>query len=55
MLQQADGVLPPEELEYARALARAFQDAAGVKDLEKWERWRALEPLDPEMIPRPSS
>jgi len=55
MLQQADGVLPPEELEYARALARAFQDAARVKDLEKWERWRALEPLDPETIPRPSS
>lgn len=47
MLAQAKKMLSPEEFEYAEALARAFLDESQVADLEQYERWRTLEPLDP--------
>jgi Tfp pilus assembly protein PilF/MinD-like ATPase involved in chromosome partitioning or flagellar assembly len=47
MLEQAEKTLKPEELEYAKAMASAFLDADKVANLEQYERWRALEPLDP--------
>ena len=53
MLEQAEKVLPPEELEYAKALALAFLDENKVADLERYERWRALEPLDPKGTGQP--
>ena len=47
MLDQAKKVLSPEEFEYAEALARAFLDESQVANLEQYERWRTLEPLNP--------
>jgi hypothetical protein len=47
MLRQAEMSLPAEELKYANALADAFLDQNKVAALEKYERWRALVPLDP--------
>lgn len=47
MLAQAKKMLSPEEFEYAEALARAFLDEGQVANLEQYERWRILEPLDP--------
>jgi hypothetical protein len=47
MLEQAEKALPPDEFEYAKALASAFLDESNVADLERFERWRALQPLDP--------
>lgn len=47
MLDQAKKILSPEEFEYAEALARAFLDESQVPDLDRYERWRTLEPLDP--------
>ena len=47
MLDQAKKVLSPEEFEYAEALARACLDESQVSNLDRYERWRTLEPLDP--------
>jgi Tfp pilus assembly protein PilF len=47
MLAQAQRTLQPAEFEYAKALAAAFLDASKVPQLEQYDRWRALEPLDP--------
>ena len=47
MLTQAKKILSPEEFEYAEALARVFLDEGQVANLEQYERWRVLEPLDP--------
>ena len=47
MLDQAKKILSPEEFEYAEALARAFLDESQVSNLDRYERWRTLEPLDP--------
>ena len=47
MLEQAEQVLPLEDFVYAKALALAFLDESKVADLDRYERWRALEPLDP--------
>jgi hypothetical protein len=47
MLKQAEKKLSPEEFEYAEALASAFLDESKVSELERYERWRKLEPLDP--------
>jgi Tfp pilus assembly protein PilF len=47
MLRQAEKLVTPEELEYAKALAAAFLDEAKVADLAKYPQWQALEPLDP--------
>ena len=47
MLAQAEKTLSPEEFEYAKALAVAFLDESKVADLERYQRWVALEPLDP--------
>ncbi|MGB8352942.1 MAG: tetratricopeptide repeat protein [Chthoniobacteraceae bacterium] len=47
MLKQAVKTLTTEELSYANALSLAFQDATKVADLDKNERWRKLEPLNP--------
>nr|MDP2189929.1 AAA family ATPase [Rhodoferax sp.] len=55
MLDQAEKTLSPEEFEYAKALAAAFLDESKVADLERYERWRALEPLDPKPDPRTSA
>jgi len=54
MLAQAEKVLPPDELEYAKALALAFLDESKVAALERYERWRMLEPLDPIRTERPT-
>ncbi len=47
MLDQAKKILSPEEFEYAEALAHAFLDESQVSTLDRYERWRTLEPLDP--------
>ena len=47
MLTQAEKTLSPEEFEYAKALGVAFLDESKVADLERYQRWVALEPLDP--------
>ncbi len=47
MLDQAKKILSPEEFEYAEALAHAFLDESQVSNLDRYERWRTLEPLDP--------
>lgn len=49
VLDQAKKVLSAGELEYAEALARAFLNESQVTNLERYERWRALEPLDPKV------
>jgi hypothetical protein len=50
MLEQAEKKLQPEEFEYAKALAAAFLDESKVPLLDQYERWRALEPLNPVAI-----
>jgi hypothetical protein len=50
MLQQAENVLPPEEFEYAKALALAFVDENKVEDLEQCDRWRSLQPVNPRTL-----
>ena len=47
MLEQAKKKFAAEEFEYANALALAFLDESKVPELERYERWRKLEPLDP--------
>ena len=47
MLEQAGKKLSSEELEYANALALAFLDENKVPELDRFERWRKIEPLDP--------
>lgn len=47
MLEQAQTKCSADEFEYAKALAAAFLDESKVPDLERLERWRKLEPLDP--------
>ena len=47
MLAQAEKILSPEEFEYAEAMTRAFLDESQVANLEQYERWRTLEPLNP--------
>jgi tetratricopeptide (TPR) repeat protein len=47
MLEMAEKTLQPEESEYAKSLASAFLDESKVPQLEHYDRWRALEPLDP--------
>jgi Tfp pilus assembly protein PilF len=46
MLEHAEKHLPPDEFDYAKALAQAFLDEGKVAELERYERWRALEPLN---------
>ena len=47
MLAQAEKKLLPDEFEYAKAMAMAFLDESKVTELDRYERWRKLEPLDP--------
>ncbi|HEX9621897.1 MAG TPA: tetratricopeptide repeat protein [Polyangiaceae bacterium] len=47
MLEQAAKVLPPEDMDYAKALAAAFLDERKMKHLDKYERWQTLEARDP--------
>jgi hypothetical protein len=47
MLKQAEKKLSSEEFEYAKVLALAFLDESKVPELDRYERWRKLEPLDP--------
>jgi tetratricopeptide (TPR) repeat protein len=47
MLKQAEKELSSEEFEYAKAMASAFLDESKVVELERYERWRNLEPLNP--------
>jgi len=53
MLEQAQKTLQTEEFKYAKALAAAFLDASKVAALEQYDRWRALEPLDPMSLVKP--
>ncbi|MBI4324223.1 MAG: tetratricopeptide repeat protein, partial [Chloroflexi bacterium] len=55
MLEQAKKKLSSEELEYGKALASAFLDQSRVPELERYERWRKLEPLDPKGQMQPAS
>ncbi|MGO9201132.1 MAG: KGGVGR-motif variant AAA ATPase [Limisphaerales bacterium] len=52
MLEQAAKTLSPEENEYAKALALAFLDESKAPSLDRYERWRALEPRDPRSPPQ---
>ena len=45
MLQQAESYLSEDDLEYARALAQAFQEEDHVPGLEQLPRWRSIVPL----------
>jgi uncharacterized membrane protein (DUF2068 family) len=47
MLEQAKKDMKPKEFEYATALALAYLDESKVPQLEQYDRWRALAPLDP--------
>jgi Tfp pilus assembly protein PilF len=47
MLNQSEKKLSSEEFEYAKALALAFLDESKVPELNSYERWRKLEPLEP--------
>ncbi|MBI4626775.1 MAG: tetratricopeptide repeat protein [Verrucomicrobia bacterium] len=47
MLGRAEKTLSAEEFEYAKALAAAFLDKTKVADLQRYERWRTLDALDP--------
>jgi hypothetical protein len=38
------------ELEYAKALAEAVLDASKAAALEKFPRWKKLQPLDPARV-----
>jgi Tfp pilus assembly protein PilF len=53
MLKQAETKLSPEDLEYAKAMVSAFLDENKVAELDRFERWRKLKPLDPK--PQPPS
>ncbi len=55
MLKQAEGILGQDELVYAKVLAAAFLDEKKVTELERYERWRKLEPLDPNTISKSGS
>jgi Tfp pilus assembly protein PilF len=55
MLKQAEKKLSSEEFEYAKALALAFLDESKVPELERYERWRKLEPLDPKTQTPPAT
>ena len=46
MLEQAKKKLSSEEFEYAKALVVAFLDESKVPELERYEHWHKLEPLD---------
>jgi Tfp pilus assembly protein PilF/cellulose biosynthesis protein BcsQ len=55
MLEQAEKKLSSEEFEYAKALALAFLDESKVPELDRYERWRKLEPLDPKTQTPPAT
>lgn len=42
--KQAEEALPPNEFEYAQALAAALADESKVAALEQYEQWRSVEP-----------
>lgn len=50
MLARAKEKLEPETYRYAEALAAAFLDESKVADLEKFPRWRDLQPLHPNYV-----
>lgn len=50
MLSQARKKLKPTYYNYAKALAAAFLDESQVPALEKYSRWRKLQPLDPALV-----
>ena len=45
ILQQASKLLPDDEFIYARALADAFLSRKKIGALDKFDRWKALDPL----------
>ena len=55
MLKLAETKLSSEEFEYAKALALAFLDESKVPELDRYERWRKLEPLDPKTQTPPAT
>lgn len=50
MLKQAESKLSPALLKYAKALAEAFLDETKVAALDRFARWKKLEPLDPKFV-----
>jgi tetratricopeptide (TPR) repeat protein len=50
MLAQAKKKLKPTDYNYAKALASAFLDESEVPALEKFPRWKKLQPLDPALV-----
>jgi MinD-like ATPase involved in chromosome partitioning or flagellar assembly len=50
MLAEAEKKLRPADFKYAKALAAAFLDESQVAALEKFPRWKKLQPLDPALI-----
>jgi hypothetical protein len=52
ILEQARKKFSSDEFQYANALALAFLDESKVSELEKYERWRKLEPVDPKIQPQ---
>jgi hypothetical protein len=50
MLAQAEKKLKPTCRNHAKALAAAFLDESQVPVLEKFHRWKKLQPLDPALV-----
>lgn len=50
MLAEAEKKLEPADFNYAKALAAAFLDESAVPALEKFPRWKKLQPLDPALV-----
>jgi len=50
MLAEAAKKLKPADSNYAKALAAAFLDESKVPALEKFPRWKKLQPLDPALV-----
>ena len=50
MLAEVEKKLQPAAFKYAKALAAAFLDETKVPALEKFPRWKKLQPLDPALV-----
>ncbi len=50
MLRAAEDKLEPEDFKHAQTLAAAFLDEAKLPALEKFPRWKQLQPLDPRFV-----
>ena len=50
ILSEAEKKLQPADFKYAKALAVAFLDKFKVPELEKFPRWKKIQPLDPALV-----